>query len=179
MSEFNMIFRWPKNDHFSLQKRSILIVFLSKSGNPRFGNKNVRIPYDFQVAKNRAFLITKTIDFGRFLVEIRTSQIWIRKCTISIGKTTISQHGNEFSFDSSTFLQHWCPENKAKQRFHDQHVRQFYVFATLMSRKHGKTTISQPKCATVQRFCNTDVRKTQFFNDFTALMCDSSTFVQH
>ena len=43
-----------------------MIVFWSKSENPRFGNKNVRIPYDFQVAKNRAFLITKTIDFDRF-----------------------------------------------------------------------------------------------------------------
>ena len=45
--------------------------------------------------------------------------------------------------DSSTFLQHWCPENKAKQRFHDQNVRQFYVFGTLMSGKQSKTTISR------------------------------------
>ena len=38
-------------------------------------------------------------------------------------------------------------------------VRQFYVFATLMSGKHCKTTISRPKCATVLRFCNTGVQK--------------------
>ena len=62
---------------------------------------------------------------------------------ISIWKTTILQHGDQFSFDSSTFLQHWCPENKAKQRFHDQNVRQFYVFGTLMSGKQSKTTISR------------------------------------
>ena len=49
---------------------------------------------------------------------------------------------DEFSFDSSTFLEHWCPENKAKQRFHDQNVRQFYVFGTLMSGNQSKTTIS-------------------------------------
>ena len=105
--------------------------------------------------------------------------------------------------DSSTFLQHWCPENIVKQRFHNQNVRQFYVFATLMSGKHGKTTILRPtcatvlrffsidarkhgktmisrqNCATVLRFCNTDVRKTPFFNDFTTKMCDSSMFLQH
>ena len=62
---------------------------------------------------------------------------------ISIWKTTILQHEDDFSFDSSTFLQHWCPENKAKQRFHDQNVRQFYVFGTLMSGKQSKTTISR------------------------------------
>ena len=65
------------------------------------------------------------------------------------------------------FLQHWCPENKAKQRFPNQNVRQFYVFATLMSGKQCKTTISRPKCATVLCFCNTDVRKTKQNNDFT------------
>ena len=58
-------------------------------------------------------------------------------------------------------------------------VRQFYVFATLMSGKQSKTTISRPKCATVLRFCNTDVRKTKQNNDFTTKMCDSSTFLQH
>ena len=58
-------------------------------------------------------------------------------------KTTILQHGDEFSFDSSTFLEHWCPENTVKQRFHDQNVRQFYVFGTLMSGKQSKTTISR------------------------------------
>ena len=81
--------------------------------------------------------------------------------------------------DSSTFLQHWCPENKANQRFEAQNVQQFYVFATLMSRKQSKTTIWSPKCATVLRFCNTDVRKTKQNNDFTTKMCDSSTFLQH
>ena len=50
-----------------------------------------------------------------------------------------------FSFDSSTFLQHWCPENIVKQLFHDIFVRQFYVFATLMSGKHCKTMISKMK----------------------------------
>ena len=34
-------------------------------------------------------------------------------------KTTILQHGHEFSFDSSTFSEHWCPENKTNQRFHE------------------------------------------------------------
>ena len=62
--------------------------------------------------------------------------------------------------DSSTFLKQWCPKNKAKQRFEAQNVRQFYDFATLMSGKQSKTTISRPKCATVLRFCNTDVWKT-------------------
>ena len=58
-------------------------------------------------------------------------------------------------------------------------VRQLYIFATLMSGKHCKTTISRPKCATVLRFCNTDVRKTKQNNDFTTKMCDSSTFLEH
>ena len=124
---------------------------------------------------------------------------------ISIWKTTILQHGDQFSFDSSTFLQHWCPENIVKQRFHYQNVRQFNVFATLMSGKHCKTTISQPKCATCQfyvfatlmsgkhykttisrptcatvlRFCNTDVRNTLQNNDFTKFSFDSSAFSQH
>ena len=40
-------------------------------------------------------------------------------------------------------------------------------------------TVSRPKCATVLRFCNTDVRKTAFFNDFTSKMWDSSTFLRH
>ena len=70
-----------------------------------------------------------------------------------------------FSFDSSTFSQHWCPENKAKQRFQSQNVRQFYVFATLMSGKQSKTTISRAKCATVLRFWNTNVWKTKQNND--------------
>ena len=45
--------------------------------------------------------------------------------------------------DSSTFSQHWCPENIVKQRFHKIFVRQFYVFGTLMSGKQSKTTISR------------------------------------
>ncbi len=36
-----------------------------------------------------------------------------------------------------------------------------------MSGKQSKTTISRPKCATVLRFWNTDVRKTKQNNDFT------------
>ena len=73
-----------------------------------------------------------------------------------------------FSFDSSTFLQHDVPENKAKHRFREIFVRQFYVFAT--SRRFSsdsstfllhdvpenkrKTSISQNFRSTVQRFCN-------------------------
>ena len=38
-------------------------------------------------------------------------------------------------------------------------------FATLMSGKHYKTTISQPKSATLQRFCNIDVQKTPQNNE--------------
>jgi len=55
-------------------------------------------------------------------------------------KTTISLNfrrqfkvlatSRRFSFDSSTVLYHWCPENKAKQRCEGQNVWQFYVFAT-------------------------------------------------
>ena len=65
-----MIFKWQKNEQFELQKQSILIVFWSKYENPRFGYENVRFPYDFQVAKKQSFLITKTIDFDRFLIPI-------------------------------------------------------------------------------------------------------------
>ena len=75
----------------------------------------------------------------------------------------------KFSVDSSTFLQHWCPENKAKQRFSTQNVRQFYVFETLMSGKQSKTTIWRLTCATVLRFWNIDVRKTKQNNDSTTI----------
>ena len=68
--DFSIFSGGQKSEHFQLQKRSILIVFWSKSGNLRFGYENVRIPYDFQVAKKRSFLITKTIDFDRFLIQI-------------------------------------------------------------------------------------------------------------
>ena len=63
--------------------------------------------------------------------------------------------------DSSTFLQHWCPENIVKQRFHDQNVRQFYVFATLMSGKHRKTTISKMKTREALAFLTVRKMKTR------------------
>ena len=66
-----------------------------------------------------------------------------------------------FSFDSSTFLQHWCPENKAKQRFHDQNVRQFYVFATLMTGKQSKTTISKMRFQEALAFWSVPNMKTR------------------
>ena len=151
-----------------------MIVSWSKSGNPKFGDANVRIPYDFQVTKKRAFLITKTIDFDRFFCRnpkildldrklydfhVKNNDfatwrpIFVRQfyvfATLMSGKhckTTISRN-----FRST--VQRFC---NIKTIF----VRQFYVFATLMSEKHCKTTISRPKCATVLRFWNTDVRKT-------------------
>ena len=55
MYEFHTIYKLSKNEHFVLQKCSILIVFWSKSENPRFGYENVRIPYDFQSAKKEHF----------------------------------------------------------------------------------------------------------------------------
>ena len=46
------------------------VILKSKSESHRFGSENVRIQSDFQVAKKRTFLITKTIDFDRFLIQI-------------------------------------------------------------------------------------------------------------
>ena len=106
------------------------------------------------MAKKRTFLITKTIDFDHFLVEIRKSQVWIRKCTISKWKTTILQHGNGFLFDSSTFLQHWCPEN--------------IIFKDFTTKMCDSSTFSQHWCP-----------ENTIFKDFTTKMCDSSTFLQH
>ena len=48
-------------------------------------------------------------------------------------------------------------------------VRQFYVFATLMSGKQSKTTISRPKCATVLRFCYLNCAKAIFERQFYIL----------
>ena len=117
----------------------------------------------------------------------------LRFCNIDVRKT---KQNNEFTTkmcDSSAFLQHWCPENKAKQRFHDQHVRQFYVFGTLMSRKQNKTMIlrrqiscSQSKTMIFSFFSSkTSVffwfssffhRKPLGFFDFRTFSNDSSTF---
>ena len=57
-----IIFHYRNNRFWSFFGRNLRILDLD--------TKNVQIPYDFQVAKKRSFLITKTIDFDRFLVEI-------------------------------------------------------------------------------------------------------------
>ena len=62
-----------------------------------------------------------------------------------------------------------CPENKAKQRFERPNVRQFCIFATLMSGKQSKTTIRKPKCATVLRFCYQNTAKAIFERQFYIL----------
>ena len=70
-----------------------------------------------------------------------------------------TKQNNDFTkFDNSTLLQHQGGSRstiirfrntdarktcKAKQRFHEFFVPQFYVFATLMSGKQSKTTISR------------------------------------
>ena len=120
----------------------------------------------------RQFYVFETMMSGK---QSKT-KIWspecatvLRFCNTDVRKT---KQNNDFTtkmYDSSTFSQHWCPENIVKQRFHDQNVRQFYVFATLMSGKHCKTTIFNPKCATVLRFCSTDVRKTKQNHDSTTI----------
>ena len=105
---------------------------------------------------------------GRFrarVVQIHEIRRRFRLRVVQIHEIFVRQFyvfatSRRFSGDSSTFLQHDVPENKAKQRFHEIFVRQFYVFATLMSGKHCKTTISRHFRSTVLRFCNTDVRKT-------------------
>ena len=68
-SNFSIFCGWQKAYRFSVHKQSILIAVLSKSENPRLGYENVRIPFDFQVAKKRTFLITKTIDFDFFCTK--------------------------------------------------------------------------------------------------------------
>ena len=68
--------------------------------------------------------------------------------------------------DRFSFLQHWCRENKAKHQFEDKHVRQYYAFAKLQSVKQSKAKIWSSKCATVLRFCNTDVWKTKQIHCF-------------
>ena len=91
----------------------------------------------------------------------------VRKLVLRFRNTDVRkpEQNNDFKtflFDSSTFLQHWCPENTVQRRFHEIFVRQFFFccFATLMSRKHCKTTVSRNFRSTVLRFCDTDVRKT-------------------
>ena len=59
------IFHYKNNRFWSFFGRNLRI--------PDLDTKNVRIPYDFQVAKKRTFLITKTIDFDHFLIQIGES----------------------------------------------------------------------------------------------------------
>ena len=78
-----------------------------------------------------------------------------------VRKTPFFNDLTTFSFDSSMFLQHWRPENTVKQRFHDIFVRQFYVFATLMSGKHCKTTISKMRFQEALAFWSVPNMKTR------------------
>ena len=64
----------------------------------------------------------------------------LRFCNTDLRKTPFFNDFTTKMCDSSTFLQHWYPKNTIFHRFHDIFVRQFYVFATLMTGKYCKTT---------------------------------------
>ena len=84
-------------------------------------------------------------------------------------KNNDSATWRHFSFDSSTFSQHWCPKNKAKQRFHEIFVRQFYVFATSRRFSFDSSTFSQhwcPENKAKQRFEAQNVRQFYVFAIF-------------
>ena len=95
----------------------------------------------------------------------------LRFYSTDVRKTLYNADFTKCSFASSFFvvLQHWCPENIVKQRFHEIFVRQFYVFGTLMSGKQSKTTIRRPKCATVLRFRYQNSAKAIFERQFYIL----------
>ena len=98
----------------------------------------------------------------------------LRFYSTDVRKTLYNADFTKFSFASSFFvvLQHWCPENIVKRRFHEIFVRLFYVFATLMSGKHCNLknfdfTMFSFDFSTFSQHSATDVRKTKQSNDFT------------
>ena len=92
----------------------------------------------------------------------------LRFCNIVFQKTKRNNDFTKLPCDSSTFLKHCVPENKAKQRFQQIAVRQFYIFATLCSRKQSETTLSIK-----------NVRQFYDFENPRPKTHDSSTFLLH
>jgi len=167
-------------------KQSKTMISQSKNATDlRFCNTDVR-----KTKQNNNFTIKKIRQFNVFamLMSRKQSKTMIsrpkcatvqRFCNTDVRKTKQNIDFTTKLRDSSTFLRHRCPESKAKQWFHDLKMRQFNVFAPVMSGKQNKTTISRSKNATIQRFCTTDVQKTKQNNDFTIKKCDRSTFLHH
>ena len=120
--------------------------------NPKILDLDTKM-YAFQYEKQR---------FCNMGTNFRSTVLRFRNTDVR--KTKQNNDFTKFSVDSSTFLQHWCPENKA---FHKIFVRQFYVFATSRRFSFDSSTFSQHWCP--ENKAKQRCRKPK--------MCDSSMFL--